>query len=320
MFSFQWPWLIGLFPIPLLITYFWPCTRIEQPSPQLRFPTLHRLEQAFSTKISAVTQPRWQKGMLWLGWLALVIALMSPQWLDKQIEITETGYDLMLAVDLSGSMAEGDFYTRKRQRITRLEAVKQVLGPFIQNRLGDRIGLILFADQAYLQSPLTLDNHMVHNLLTKATIGMAGRDTAIGDAIGLAVKKLRERPEESRVLILLTDGENNTGTLAPLQAAKLAKQYNIQIYTIGVGRDSRLSGQGANENTLRQLAELTKGDYFSAHNLNALVDVYDHIDKTLRKTKAESRTYIKSTPLYRWPLGIALVILLLYFMILLKYQ
>lgn len=314
MFIFQWPWLFLLLPLPLLVWRFW--SKQSRPLdnlPQLRLPTTPHVQQAFAQLDSSqiVFFQRWRWFLLWLCWFGLVIALMYPQWLDKHVEVTQSGYDLMLAVDLSGSMEAADFYTPKGQKITRLDAVKLVLGPFIQRRVGDRIGLILFADQAYLQAPLTLDNVAVQTLLEKALIGMAGRDTAIGDAIGLAVKKLRDRPQESRVLILLTDGDNNAGTLEPLQAAQLAKQYDIRIYTIGVGSQGLMFQQGLNDKPLKKIAKLTDGRYFQASDLNALANVYRHIDQTLQKTEAESRIYLQRTPLYQWPLGIALLALLI---------
>ncbi|MCK5877399.1 MAG: VWA domain-containing protein [Candidatus Marithrix sp.] len=311
MFTFQWPWLAVLLPLPLLVWRFWPHQQVpENNLPQLRLPTIEHVQQAFSQLNSPKPSQRWQWLFLTLCWLGLVFALMYPQWLDKHVEVSQTGYDLMLAVDLSGSMKTADFFT-SNQQIQRIDAVKLVLEPFIANRFGDRIGLILFADQAYLQAPLTLDNTAVNSLLQKALIGMAGRDTAIGDAIGLAVKKLRERPEGSRILILLTDGDNNTGALEPLKAAQLAKQYDIRIYTVGVGSRSNRFGKRLNEKPLIQIAKMTNGAYFPATDLSALADVYEHINKTLAKTEAESRIYIQRTPLYHWPLGIGMLALLI---------
>jgi Ca-activated chloride channel homolog len=313
MFTFQWPWLALLLPLPLLVWRFWSTeSHRAELLPQLRLPSIGRIEQAFAQLDFSKTRRRlqWRGFLLSLSWIGLVIALMYPQWLDKHIEVTQTGYDLMLAVDLSGSMETPDFWNQRRQQITRLDAVKLVLGPFIERRIGDRIGLILFADQAYLQAPLTLDNLAVQSLLEKAVIGMAGRETAIGDAIGLAVKKLRERPEGSRVLILLTDGDSNAGNLDPLRAAQLAKQYDIRIYSIGVGGQGNMFRRGLNEKPLKQMAQLTQGAYFPASNLNALANVYKHIDTRLQKTEAESRVYVQRTPLYQWPLGIAMLALL----------
>ncbi|MEZ5672456.1 MAG: VWA domain-containing protein [Thiotrichaceae bacterium] len=239
-----------------------------------------------------------------------MFTLMYPQLIDKHVEIKQTGYDLMLALDLSESMNTPDFYTSQNQEISRFDAVKYVITPFVEKRAGDRLGLILFADQAYLQAPLTLDNQAVNVLIKRAMLGMAGQKTAIGDAIGLAVKKLRDRPESSRVLILLTDGENTAGKLDPIKAAELASQYKIQIYTIGIGSADNF-GRGFDEKTLKQIANLTHGQYFPATSLDALAQVYQHIDITLKKTEAESRVYVQRTPLYHYPLLVAMTALLL---------
>lgn len=310
MFSFQYPWFALLLPIPILVWWLWP-QRQASPLPQIRMPNLAFLQQAFQTAGVSSVRNRWvilRWVLLWLTWIGFVLAAMSPQWVDKHIEVRQSGYDLMLAVDLSESMLQDDFTLRQRQ-ITRLQAVKAVLVPFIDKRVGDRIGLILFADHAYLQSPLTLDNQAIKSFIERAEIGMAGQKTAIGDSIGLAIKKLRERPENSRVLILLTDGENTAGKLSPLKAAELAKQYNIQIYTIGVGQVSGMFGRGFDEQTLRDIAKMTGGAYFSATNLNALSQVYDTIDKNLQKTEADSRIYLQRTHLYRIPLVMGLLAL-----------
>jgi Ca-activated chloride channel family protein len=283
----------------------------ETQLPQLRFPALTRVQQAIqSTTHQTVSYAhRLKHLLLWVCWAALVVTLMYPQLIDKHVEVKQTGYDLMLALDLSESMNTPDFYTSQNQEISRFDAVKYVISPFVEKRAGDRLGLILFADHAYLQAPLTLDNQAVNVLIKKAILGMAGQKTAIGDAIGLAVKKLRDRPENSRVLILLTDGENTAGKLDPLKAAELASQYHIQIYTIGIGSVDAL-GRGFDEAILKQIANLTHGQYFPATSLDALAQVYQHIDTTLKKTEAESRVYIQRTPLYDYPLLVALGALL----------
>jgi len=315
MFSFQFPWLILLLPLPLLIWLLPPKPAAKTVTlPQLRFVALARLQQAFAPLAEQQKLPTslWQWLLLSLCWLGLVFAIMYPQWLDKHIEVTQSGYDLMLAVDISGSMDNPDFLTPNRQRLARLEAVNRVLPPFIANREGDRVGLIFFAVQAYLQAPLTLDIQAIGQLFSRTAEGMLGQRsplrerTAIGDAIGLAVKTLRERPSESRVLILLTDGDNNSGTLNPEQAAQLAAEYEIQIYTIGVGSSQR----GLDEALLQRIANMTDGQYFNATHLNALAEVYQRINNTLQKTEVETRVYLQRTPLYHVPLGVAMLALL----------
>jgi Ca-activated chloride channel homolog len=314
MFNFQWPWLIILLPLPWLIYRFWPMSlQHRQVIPEIRLPYVQAIALAFQhsqpvEKKAGIKRSFW---LLALAWLGLTLTLMYPQWLDKTVEVKKDGYDLMLALDLSGSMRYRDFVAPDGTQLDRLQAAKTVLDRFIQYRQGDRVGLVLFADHAHLQAPLTLDIQAIRTLLSRTTLGMVGRETAIGDAIGLAVKKLRERPSDSRALILLTDGDSNAGSLHPRKAAELAKQYHIRIYAIGVGSVDLLA-QGLNEEVLREMAELTGGQYFPATDLQALAGVYQHISDNLLKTEVDSRIYLQHTPLYAIPLSFALFLLLIW--------
>lgn len=225
----------------------------------------------------------------------------------------------MLAVDLSGSMEADDMIIGDRQ-LTRLSAVKVVAGEFIERRVGDRLGLILFGDRAYLQAPLTLDRMTVKTLLQESVIGLAGKKTAIGDAIGLAVKRLRDEPAENRVLILLTDGSNTAGSIDPLKAADLAAQEKIRVYTIGVGADSRvvrdlfgisrMAGAEIDEDTLRAIAEKTGGRYYRATDIESLLQIYSRLDE-VEPIVEDARVYRPVYELYYWPLSMALLISLL---------
>jgi Ca-activated chloride channel family protein len=211
-------------------------------------------------------------------------------------------------------------FTVDGRAVNRLAVVKGVLGRFIEQRKGDRLGLVVFGDSAYLQAPLTLDGQAVRAMLDAILPRMAGDATAIGDALGLAVKKLRERPEGSRVLILLSDGENTAGALPPVEGARLAAAYGIRVYTIGVGskgevpfmEDGKLTmvDMQLDEELLQLIARMTGGAYFSATNTQALEEIYRHID-SLEKTEAQVRSALVPVPLYRWPLGAALLCLLL---------
>ncbi|MEJ1421851.1 MAG: VWA domain-containing protein, partial [Candidatus Sedimenticola sp. (ex Thyasira tokunagai)] len=260
--------------------------------------------------------------LLTLLWCTLTLALMRPQWLQPHSEMRSEGYDLMLAVDSSRSMTALDF-SRKDQPVSRMAVVKGVMTQFIQNRGGDRVGLIIFGNQAFVQSPLTFDLNAVAGILDTVSPGMAGDATAMGDAIGLSVKKLRERPEGSRVLLLVTDGENTAGLIPPLEAAQLAAREGVRIYTIGVGSnkssvmirgtDGRYREEaeiGMDEKTLKKIAEQTGGAYFRATTTDALEKIYHH-SYPLEKSEAETRTILIPTPLYRWPLAGALLTLLL---------
>ncbi len=326
MFSFYWPWAALLLPLPLLATLFWPRPHragdlhSEGGRSILRHPAVTRLEGAFATMDPRKSMAQYVRGsLLALLWLLLVLALMRPQWLEPHTEIKTEGYDLMLAVDVSRSMEALDFSVGGQQ-VTRMAVIKGVVGRFVEGRGGDRIGLTVFGNHAYVLSPLTLDVQAVSSLVHGMLPRMAGDGTAIGDAIGLSVKKLRERPRGSRVLLLVTDGENTSGTLPPLVATRLAAEEGIRIYTIGVGsqglvpfmENGKLSmvSMEIDEELLRDIAALTGGAYYRATNANALEEIYGQID-TLEKTQAESRSVMVPTPLYRWPLGIALLILLI---------
>jgi Ca-activated chloride channel family protein len=222
----------------------------------------------------------------------------------------------MLALDLSGSMAIEDFDVAGRQ-VDRLRVVNAVAREFVQNRSGDRVGLVLFGSRAYLQAPLTFDRTTVVGMLDEAAIGLAGEETAIGDAIGLAVKHLRDRPAEERVLVLLSDGANNAGMLDPLEAAELAAENDVRIYSIGIGAGEQtiqtpfglhtISGGDLDEATLFRIAELTGGDYFRARDTQALVEIYHRID-VLEPTEGEAAMLRPSRELFFWPLGAAFAI------------
>jgi Ca-activated chloride channel family protein len=221
----------------------------------------------------------------------------------------------MLAVDISGSMGTEDLQLGG-QLVNRLTVVKKVVGEFIEARDGDRVGLILFGTNAYLQAPLTFDLPTVDRLLIEAPVGIAGGKTAIGDAIGLAVKRLRQRPDGDRVVILLTDGANNVGEVAPIKAAELAAQDGIRIYTVGVGADemrlpsllgvfgSRVVNPSAelDEDTLTDIATTTGGRYFRAQNTAKLIEIYDLIDD-LEPIEQDAETFRPIAVLYHWPMG-----------------
>jgi len=212
----------------------------------------------------------------------------------------------MLAIDLSKSMDQRFNYGVRSA--TKLEATRIVAGEFIKNRVGDRIGLILFGAQAYVQAPLTFDRSTVTTLLSEAVTGLAGRSTAIGDAIGLAVKRLGDDSEE-QVLILLTDGVSNSGEIQPEKAAELAAKKGLKIHTIGVG--SRQSRE-LNEQTLNTIAEKTGGRYFRAHNIKELQKIYRLIDQ-LEPVEKETQSYRPTWALFYWPLSIAIAIASLLF-------
>jgi len=314
MINFAWPWIILLLPLPYFVYRF---TRPVEGSlgSALRVPFL----DDFATAIPEAGRKskRWPLWIAILIWSLLVFSGMRPQWLGELIEVPISGRDLMLAVDLSGSMEQRDFVL-KDKRIDRLAATKWVAGDFIERRIGDRIGLILFGEQAYLQAPLTFDRETVKTLLYESFIGMAGKATAIGDAIGLAVKRLRERDESNRVLVLLTDGANTAGVVEPVDAAELAKQEGLKIYTIGVGADEMLirslfgfrelnPSADLDEATLKEIARLTGGAYFRARDIDELEEIYTLIDE-LEPIEQDGKMFRPRKALYYWPLSFALLL------------
>ncbi len=315
MFEFAWPWIFLLAPLPWLLRVVLPAA--DSGEAALRVSFLAELE-SLSGRRARLRLPSWrQQAPFVLIWLLLLIAAARPQWVGEPQPLPTSGRDLLLAVDVSGSMEYADM-DWEGEPIGRLELVKRMLGPFIEERRGDRVGLILFGSQAYLQAPLTFDRRTVRTWLNEAMIGIAGKNTAIGDAIGLAVKRLRTA--ESRVLVLVTDGANTGGEIDPLVAARLAAQEGVRIYTIGIGADPQQGGLigllgmspglDLDEPTLRAIAGQTGGEYFRARSREELDSVGEALDRlepiTQQKTLARP-----AKALYSWPLAAALLLSLL---------
>jgi len=312
MIHFEWPLLILVLPLPLLIRWLLPPDMPEQQA-ALKVPFL----DDFATgETRSVTQNhQWPLLLAMLAWLLLVFACMRPQWMGEPIEQAVSGRDLMLAIDLSQSMDVEDFIVGNK-RVDRLVATKNIATQFINRRAGDRLGLILFGTQAYLQTPLTFDRKTVTILLNESAIGLAGESTAIGDAIGLAVKRLRKQQADSRVLVLLTDGANTAGEVTPLKAAELAAENNLKIYTIGIGADEMIvrsffgnrrvnPSQDLDEKTLKAIADKTGGLYFRARNTQELDKIYQILDE-LEPVEKDKQYFRPKTELYYWPLAVAL--------------
>jgi Ca-activated chloride channel family protein len=301
-----------LLPLPWLL-YLW--QKPAQPRGSTVFVPMAITLSARSTPVPVTSnQSRWIFAAIWL---LLVAAAMRPQWLGEPQAVPTTGRRLMLAIDVSGSMATEDM----AGGLSRLRVVQEVAGRFIDGRHGDRVGLILFGTQPYLQAPLTADLTTVHRFLNESVIGVAGTETAIGDAIGLAIKRLRAEADAGHaaapgqtVLVLLTDGENDAGAMPPLEAANLAAQSGLRIYTIGVGAapDSGFFGMGGgnsdlDEDTLKQIAKITGGEYFRATDVNALQAVYRQIDR-LEPAAGTQQWLRPADERFNWPLTAALLL------------
>ncbi len=310
MIEFAWPWLFLALPLPLLVAWrLRAAQRVEEAA--LRIPFIDDFAQHGAGRPQGAS--RFALILATLLWLLLVGAAARPVWYGEPVELPVSGRDLMLAVDLSGSMVEQDFDLGGKV-VNRLQAVKQVAGEFIERRVGDRLGLILFGSQPYVQVPLTFDRESVRTLLDEALIGLAGKETAIGDAIGLAVKRLEGQPaEEQQVLILLTDGANTTGTLEPLKAAELAAEAGLKIYTIGIGADEMIvrtlfgvrkvnPARDLDETTLKGIAEKTGGRYFRARDTEELGQIYELLDQ-LEPVVRETQSFRPQRSLFHWPLG-----------------
>lgn len=312
MYSFAWPWLFVLLPLPFLVRLL---PRVKQASiTTINVPFLK--DMFANQQQSSSNKWRWLNLLLWLF---LLTAASRPQWIGEPVPLPIEGRDLMLAIDISGSMEQQDMQING-QAVDRLTAVKKVAGEFIERRTGDRLGLILFGENAYLQTPLTFDRKTVQTLLYEAAIGLAGKSTAIGDAIGLAVKKAREVENNNRILIVLTDGQNTAGAIEPLKAAELAREEQLKIYTIGVGADEMVSngffGQRVinpsadlDEATLKRISKITEGQYFRARNSKELEAIYMMLDEL--EPLAEDEKFFRPTDeLFFWPLLAALAALM----------
>ncbi len=319
MIEFLWPWVFAALPLPLLVYLFMP--RAGKRDAALYVPFFRSLSGLDAKSVRAATRNILLTTLAVLAWLALVTAAARPQWIGDPIELPTTGRDLMLVVDISGSMEAQDMQLGG-QGANRLQVVKAVVGDFVARRTGDRLGLILFAARAYTQAPLTFDRMTVETLLYEAQIGIIEENaTAIGDGIGLGVKHLRERPESSRVLIMLTDGVNNAGEVTPIQAGELAAREGIKVYTIGIGAESGTSSTlfgprtvnpsaDLDEDTLTQIAESTGGQFFRARDRDELSRIYGILDE-LEPVDQEAETFRPTQALFFLPLSLALSLSLL---------
>jgi Ca-activated chloride channel family protein len=307
--SFAWPWAWLAAPLPLLMLL-WPLR--EQSGAALRVPYDATLLQDHTpSRAGAVLQTL----LLWLAWLCLCAAVARPQQLGEPIEPPRQGRQMMLAVDLSGSMSEPDMQLGG-QVVDRLTAAKAVLADFLDRREGDRIGLLVFGQRAYALTPLTADRATVRDQLRDSVVGLAGRETALGDAIALSVKRLREQPQGQRVLIVLTDGVNTAGVLEPLKAAELAKAEGVRVYTIAFGGSGGMSLFGVklpgaddqvDEATLTKVADETGGRFFRARDTDELVNIYAELDR-LEPVKDAGPAVRPRIERYPLPLAVSLLL------------
>ncbi|MBI5428132.1 MAG: VWA domain-containing protein [Nitrospinae bacterium] len=316
-FRFHDPWLLLLLAgVPALMMM-----DRENRRAALHYSSIQNLQAVRSRTMSLVSVI--PPALRYLTIALLVVALARPQEGRKTVEILSAGVDIVLAIDASGSMQALDFF-KDKNRVNRLEAVKDVARDFVNNRPNDRIGMVVFGAEAFTQCPLTLDHNVLLSFLDRVKIGVAGDATAIGSAIGISVKRLKDLKSKSKVVILLTDGRSNAGNIPPLQAAEIAKQYGVKIYTIGVGThgkapflaDAFFGGQlvyqdvDLDEDTLKSIANLTGAQYFRAADRESLTDVYNQIDR-LEKSEVkvvDHSEYTEMFPVFLVP-GLLLALL-----------
>jgi Ca-activated chloride channel family protein len=304
--TLSFPIALLALPLPWLIWSFLPARRVRVSA--LRFPFFRQIVKAAETTPGpgAVVLRRTRLQMIVaIGiWVLLVVALARPERLGTPIEVTRSARDVVLAIDISGSMDAVDFATPYGGRIQRLAAVKEVVKHFLSERDGDRIALIAFGSQAFLQAPLTEDLVTISDLVGQIKVGMAGPHTAIGDAIGLAIRTFEAREVEQRLLILLSDGADTGSRMSPLNAAEIARTKGVEIHTIAVGDPNAVGDNRVDIETLADIADRTGGSTFFASDLEALAEVYARID-TLAPRLVEELSYRPRTPLASWFLGLA---------------
>lgn len=299
MLDFLWPWAFVLIALPLFVRLMPPAS--ESLGAAIRAPFSARWQRLQGEGQISASVSTFRVLGLFLAWICIVTAIARPQWVGEPIELPNTGRDLMLSLDLSGSMQIRDMQVGNRT-ISRVEAVKAIASDFTERRVGDRVGLILFGSKAYVQAPLTFDTTTVTQFIREAQLGFAGEDTAIGDALGLAIKRLRDRPAASRVLILLTDGQDTASSVEPMEAAALAAQQNVKVYTIGISRNlgtTSARGGEVDEALLRAIAEATGGEYFRARDPRELQAIYTIIDQ-LEPVEQDASTFRPRRSLSYW--------------------
>ena len=314
MLQLLWPWILAAVVAPLVVARLAPRAPDAAGAP-IRVPYF---EEALAwSRLPAASRPRIRQAVAVLAWCALVLAAARPQWVGEPVSLPVHGRDLMLALDLSGSMREQDMKGGAGFE-ARIDVVKRVAGDFVAHRAGDRVGLVLFGTRAYLQAPFTLDLDTVSEMIAETVLGLAGEQTAVGDAIGLAVKRLREREPEERVLVLLTDGADTASRVDPLSAARFAAAEGITIHAVGVGADEaaaarwlgaqrRRARSALDESTLRTIADMTGGRYFRARDSAELEEIYRLID-ALEPVGGDGEVFRPTRELFHWPLGLSVIL------------
>lgn len=313
MITFDAIWLFALLPLPFAIHFLFPAHRESKKA--VLTPFFDRVSEVSGIQpekgAMVQTKGKIHIALLCLSWLFLVTALARPQWIEPPIVKELPARDLLLAVDLSGSMSVEDFTDKTGKKTDRLNAVKEVLAAFFIKRDKDRIGMIFFGSAAFVQAPFTNDLEALKVLLDEAQVQMAGPRTMLGDAVGLGISMFKNSDMEEKVLILLTDGNDTGSQVPPEKAADIANDNGITIFTVAVGDPAAAGEEKLDETTLKYIAEKTGGEYFWAGNTEELENIYDRLDK-LAARKSETISYRPKQELFFFPLGAVFIFSLIY--------
>lgn len=305
MLTFAYPWAFALAPLPLLIRVFVPARR--EMNCAVRVPFLSRMVAAGGKAASGAPGDETSLMLRGLVWLLILTALSRPQWLEAPIERVIPTRDLLLLVDLSGSMEQSDFTNAAGQSVDRLSAVKEVLGEFLTNREGDRVGLVVFGNAPFLQAPFTDDLELCRQLLDETEVRMAGPRTALGDAIGLGIQLFENSDAPTKTIIALTDGNDTGSAVPPVEAARVAKDRGITLHAVAIGDPTTVGEEKLDEEALQAMAKETGGDYFLAMDREELTGIYQRLDEIeTRDVKTESHRPRRD--LFFWPLAAALLL------------
>ncbi|QFT72970.1 VWA domain-containing protein [Ruegeria sp. THAF33] len=311
MFSFSAPWVFLLLPLPLLVYAIAPPRR--ETTVSIRIPFFRRVAQAAGVEPQSGsmirTRARLQTASAALIWVLLVLALARPERLGDPVVMEKSARDVVLALDISGSMDQRDFQTGSGAPMQRLEAVKEVLRQFISERDGDRMALIIFGTRAFIQAPFTEDLNSLNGFLDQTQVGMAGPNTALGDAIGLGIRTFESSEVDQRMMIVLSDGADTSSRMTPVNASAIAAEKNVVVYTIGVGDPNATGEDRVDLQALKDIADRTGGEYFFADDATALEQTYARID-SLNPRMVETQSYRPKQSLAHIPLLIALIVIL----------
>lgn len=307
MLTFAHLWILALLPLPWLLRGILPPRSVSEVA--VRVPFGDRLRGAMTNAPTASKAYRASSQHLFpaILWLLILTAMARPQWLEPPVTRQLPTRDLLLLVDLSGSMRQEDFKNAEGKTVDRLTAVKEVLGEFLSKREGDRVGLVVFGDSPFLQAPFSTDLELSRQLLDETAIGMAGPRTAFGDAIGLGVNLFDESDAPAKTIIALTDGNDTKSQVPPVEASRIAGERGIRIHTVAIGDPATVGEERLDEATLRQVASTAGGSHFFAADRVALTGIYDELDR-IETREINVASHRPRRDLFHWPLLIALLL------------